>query len=383
MATSRKPSPDKSSKYAVAASRGFSYYLPKPAQQDLLKALRQLPSPTQSIYDEHYRDLMCAKACAPESATAMAKFVTESFPMIAKQHNAFFRKMNEEIDSNEHEGYVPVIFPNVHKPEARLEEGNARKTGRSAKRKQTTASVTKPALRGDTLNKKAKIKTIAQLTTSLGPGPDLLSSPSPTHGPDADAPLSSQSQSNETEPLIDTTKHQDPAPLTPDSNHSINLKHATSPAHLDAQPHPTSPPSNTPPSPNLSTPAPTSTTSEHGLQSAHAQESSPRSEETSPRDPAARDTTTTPPQPPLRTTTEDPNPTLTAREHCIPPPPNPLADAATASFTSLSEEHSRRVAGRGRAGVYYDDVDMEGGRGRGHGEVSAALFRGDYWGGRR
>ncbi|KAJ4343991.1 hypothetical protein N0V95_006446, partial [Ascochyta clinopodiicola] len=104
MTASGQPNQDKSSKYAIAASKGFSYYLPKTAQQDLQTVLKQLPSPARSIYNEYYRDLMSAKACAPESAGAMATFVTESFPMVAKLHNAFVRKMNEEIRSNQHEG---------------------------------------------------------------------------------------------------------------------------------------------------------------------------------------------------------------------------------------------------------------------------------------
>jgi hypothetical protein len=99
--------------YAISASKGFSYYLPKPAQQHLQSLLKQLPSPARPIYTEYYRDLMCAKACAADSAAAMASFVTESFPEVAGTHNEFAKEMNGEMEKHEHEGYAPVLFPVV------------------------------------------------------------------------------------------------------------------------------------------------------------------------------------------------------------------------------------------------------------------------------
>ncbi|KAJ4318928.1 hypothetical protein N0V94_004158 [Neodidymelliopsis sp. IMI 364377] len=54
--------------YAISASKGFSYYLPKPAQQHLQSLIKQLPSPARPIYTEYYRDLMCAKAPLLDSA---------------------------------------------------------------------------------------------------------------------------------------------------------------------------------------------------------------------------------------------------------------------------------------------------------------------------
>jgi hypothetical protein len=138
MTFSRRVDSQKAAKYAIAASKGFSYYLPKSAQRHLQELLKQLPSAARPIYDEYYRDLMCAKVRAPESAIAMTTFIASSFPKIAKKHNAFAREMNEEIDSNEHEGYEPIKFPIVAEPEMDDEEATtAANTGK--KRKQAPA----------------------------------------------------------------------------------------------------------------------------------------------------------------------------------------------------------------------------------------------------
>ncbi|KAF1928756.1 uncharacterized protein M421DRAFT_391653 [Didymella exigua CBS 183.55] len=134
MPTSQKPNPEKAAKYAITASKGFSYYLPKSAQRILQEPLKRLPFTARWIYNEHYRELMCAKACAPESVVAMTKFVTSSFTKIARNQNAFACEMNEEIDTNEHERYEPVKFPVVAEPELDMKEtatvantGNKRK----------------------------------------------------------------------------------------------------------------------------------------------------------------------------------------------------------------------------------------------------------------
>src|SRR5690242_9312633 len=71
------PSLSLSQKYALAASKGFSYLLPKTAQARLRSLLKALPTPARAIYNEYYRDIMCAKACAPESAAALAVFVQQ------------------------------------------------------------------------------------------------------------------------------------------------------------------------------------------------------------------------------------------------------------------------------------------------------------------
>jgi hypothetical protein len=127
MAPSHHKKLDKSSKYAISASKGFTYYLPKSAQQPLQELLKQLPSTARSIYNEYYRDVMAAKSCASGSALAMAKFVTGSFPTVARLHNQFARDMNKEIDSDEHEGYVPTFFPIVPEPQDEREERAVKK----------------------------------------------------------------------------------------------------------------------------------------------------------------------------------------------------------------------------------------------------------------
>ncbi|KAF3031891.1 hypothetical protein E8E11_000456 [Didymella keratinophila] len=180
MTSSRKTDSDKAAKYAIAASKGFSYYLPKSAHRHLQELLKHLPSAARSIYDEYYRDLMCAKACAPESAAAMTKFVTSSFPKIAKKHNAFAREMNEEIDINEHEGYEPVKFPIVAEPDIDEEEAaTVADTGK--KRKRAPAGFTSFPNHGATPQKKAKAKPeIIPAAVSGSPATPPSSSPGRT-----------------------------------------------------------------------------------------------------------------------------------------------------------------------------------------------------------
>ena len=170
MTSSRKVDSDKAAKYAIAASKGFSYYLPKSAQRHLQELLKHFPSAARSIYDEYYRDPMCAKACAPDSAAAMTKFVISSFRRIAKKHNAFAREMNEEIDINEHEGYEPVKFPLVAEPEVDDKEAAAvADTGKKRKRA-PVRSISLPN-QGATPQKKAKTKPDTNVTAETTPPP--------------------------------------------------------------------------------------------------------------------------------------------------------------------------------------------------------------------
>lgn len=120
MTSSSRNEPKDPTRYAVAASKGLAYRLPKSAQSHLQSLLKQLPSTARSIYKEQYRDVMCEKACAAASVVAMAEFVLQ-FPKCAKMHNAFAREMNAEIESEEHEGYEPVFFPIVDEPESESE----------------------------------------------------------------------------------------------------------------------------------------------------------------------------------------------------------------------------------------------------------------------
>lgn len=176
MVSSHQVDCEKAAKYAIAASKGFSYYLPKSAQRHLQELLKQLPSAARSVYNEYYRDLMCAKACAPESAVAMKNFVTSSFPKIAKKHNAFAHEMNEEIDVNEHEGYEPVKFPIVAEPVLDKEEASFADTGR--KRKFALAGPLSSPSEGATLQKKVKTKsdTVATAASNLVTAPPPSSS---------------------------------------------------------------------------------------------------------------------------------------------------------------------------------------------------------------
>ena len=117
MTSSSRNKPKDPTRYAVAASKGLSYWLPKSAQSHLQSLLKQLPFTARSIYKEQYRDVMCERACAAASAVAMAEFVLQ-FPKCAKMHNAFAREMNAEIESEVHVGYEPVLFPIVDEPES-------------------------------------------------------------------------------------------------------------------------------------------------------------------------------------------------------------------------------------------------------------------------
>ena len=120
MTSSSRNKPKDPTRYAVAASKGLSYWLPKSAQSHLQSLLKQLPFTARSIYKEQYRDVMCEKACAAASVVAMAEFVLQ-FPKCVKMHNAFAREMNAEIESEEHVGYEPVFFPIVDEPESESE----------------------------------------------------------------------------------------------------------------------------------------------------------------------------------------------------------------------------------------------------------------------
>lgn len=152
MASSGKADHQKSKLYAVAASKGFSYYLPKTAQGHLKLLLKQLPSAARSIYDEHYRDLMCGKACAATSAAAMADFLS-AFPRSAKMHNAFASEMNAEIQSNVHEGYEPVLFPIVDEPGPEGEGEEDEIQGRvSKKRRQAPVDTSAPTKKVKTVH---------------------------------------------------------------------------------------------------------------------------------------------------------------------------------------------------------------------------------------
>ncbi|KAH6639731.1 hypothetical protein C7974DRAFT_410685 [Boeremia exigua] len=167
MTSSREVDPGKLTMYAIAASKGFSYYLPKSAQRLLQTLLRQLPSTARSIYNEYYRDLMCSKACARESAAAMAKFV-DTFPKIAAMHNAFAREMNAEIESDVHEGYQPVKFPIVRERVVDAEKENKKRKRIPAESAALSAPISKKA--------KAEQHLQPDTTTALGL-PDQVSPP--------------------------------------------------------------------------------------------------------------------------------------------------------------------------------------------------------------
>ncbi|KAF1834964.1 hypothetical protein BDW02DRAFT_597710 [Decorospora gaudefroyi] len=98
--------------YNISASKGFSYRVPVAVQATLKRLLKKLPSPVRPIYKEYYGDLMASRACAQDSAKAMAGFVEKSFPKISTDHNRLARLMNAEIDRDEH-SYVPFKFPTV------------------------------------------------------------------------------------------------------------------------------------------------------------------------------------------------------------------------------------------------------------------------------
>ena len=241
MAASRKVDPEKAAKYAIAASKGFSYYLPKSAQVHLKELLRQLPPTARSIYDEYYRDLMSAKACAPESAVAIANFVTKTFPVIAKKYNVFAKEMNEEIESNEHEGYVPVKFPLVDEPDVEAED-NAVTSSRSKKRKRASTKAT--------TTKKAKTGPDVQLAEELPAEAGTPPAYSPSHTPDH-----TDSEPPEVESLGTLTHDipsNDAAPLTPTSTQIIEFDESPPYAPLIQHSRGSSPLSDAPPSVDLS-----------------------------------------------------------------------------------------------------------------------------------
>ena len=120
MTSPSRNNPKDPTRYAVGASKGFTYSLLKSAQSHLQSLLKQLPPTARSIYKEQYRDVMCGKECADASVVAMADFVLQ-FPKCAKIHNAFAREMNAEIESHEHVGFEPVLFPIVDEPESEAE----------------------------------------------------------------------------------------------------------------------------------------------------------------------------------------------------------------------------------------------------------------------
>lgn len=105
--------PTRQTKYAMRASKGFSYLVPVTVQETLGKLLKKLPLAAQSIYRECYGDIMASRACAPDSSRYMTEFVTDSFPNITLYHNRLAKLMNSEISLDEHVGYVPTLFPVV------------------------------------------------------------------------------------------------------------------------------------------------------------------------------------------------------------------------------------------------------------------------------
>lgn len=117
----RKLNDDNTAHYAVGASAGFSYYLPRTAQAHLRAARKQLPSTAREIFNGYYSDVMCSKDCAPMSAAELADFVVQ-FPACVKSYNRFAEDMNDEIDSHDHEGFEPTKFPIVEEEESEAEE---------------------------------------------------------------------------------------------------------------------------------------------------------------------------------------------------------------------------------------------------------------------
>lgn len=240
MTSSCKVNHEKAAKYAIAASKGFSYYLPKSAQRHLQELLKQLPSVARSIYAEYYRDLMCAKACAPESAVAMMKFVTSSFPKIARKHNAFAREMNEEIDSNEHEGYEPVKFPVVAEPEMDEEEA-------ATIASKNPATPTTLPFREATPQKKAKTTLNAQtnMTTSISNTAAL----SPAPDPELRASFLLENTNKSPAKPADLPQAEDTQRLTPESIRSAEDEQdaARDDEHLNVYSRKSSPLSDVPP----------------------------------------------------------------------------------------------------------------------------------------
>ncbi|KAJ4378378.1 hypothetical protein N0V86_006079 [Didymella sp. IMI 355093] len=214
----------KAAKYAIAASKSFSYYLPKSAQRHLQELLKQLPSAARPIYDEYYRDLKCAKARAPESAIAMTTFIASSLPKIAKKHNAFAREMNKEVVSHEHEGYEPIKFPIVAEPEIDDEATTVANTGK--KRKRAPAGSIPLLNRPD---KKAKKKPSATLVTI----PSSVTTP----------PLSSPGQINPDDPEPEGSIASTPVPRDVQRTTPGSIRFAGNERSRDSSPLPDVPPS--------------------------------------------------------------------------------------------------------------------------------------------
>ncbi|KAF2625248.1 hypothetical protein BU25DRAFT_117417 [Macroventuria anomochaeta] len=156
----------------------------------------------------------------------MAKFVTQSFPKIARKHNAFSDEMNEETDSNEHEGHTPVMFPIVPKPEVQLEE-DAATDSKTKKRKRAPAETTALPFREAMPSTKAKSKPDTQLattptSTTTTPPPSL-----PTQSPNPGLHPFAQPQSTRTETLFSSTQEpsaDDTPPVTPESNNAVDAE---------------------------------------------------------------------------------------------------------------------------------------------------------------
>ena len=387
MASCRKVDSEKAVKYAVAASKGFSYYLPKSAQRHLQELLKQLPSAARSIYDECYRDLMCAKACAPESAVAIVKFFG-SFPIIARKHNAFAKEMKKEIDGNEHEGYIPVKFLMVNEPELAVEDAST--TRKRKNRKHAPAETTMFPLREVLPNKKAKIKPHTQSATTSTSGITAPHSPSPTRVLAPDLHLITQPQPAQTKPSASPIAAQladNALPLILGSDNTADVEQSASLDHgeLDRQSR-HSPPLSEIPSGDTEIVEEVSSREDHDLQllggkSRHLIPAEDKDE--------VSDLSLMPATPPLG----DPNNKTsrmidTAMEETeVKMEENDLDESPISLDSVLSSEHERWVdgmqaiegfrwdrpgsrweLGRGLVSIHYDNI-----------EKSARLFGGNYW----
>ncbi|OSS43804.1 hypothetical protein B5807_11687 [Epicoccum nigrum] len=212
MTSSSRNKPKDRTHYAVGASKGFAYWLPKSAQSHLQSLLKQLPSTARSIYKEHYRDVMCGKACAAASVIAMADFILQ-FPKCAKKHNAFAREMNAEIERDEHDGYEPVFFPIVDEPRSESEgdgedvEIQGRESGRR-RRALDDAGASKKKFRNDQGSipaspprSDAGSNPLLTLNTHDYETPDLLSHSGlpPSHNPPSEERAVSQERTYQSE----------------------------------------------------------------------------------------------------------------------------------------------------------------------------------------
>lgn len=153
---------------------------------------------------------------------ALAKFVTQSFPEIARNHNAFAKLMNEEIESNEHEGYSPVLFPIVPEPEAGFDEDVA--IINKGKKRKRSASAAKTLTSPDATPQKKKKTEVAITRSAIEPA--TLPPASPAQIRDA------QALPPQTESLVSSSaKHPevDTVSSTPDSHRRTAVEQAKRP----------------------------------------------------------------------------------------------------------------------------------------------------------